>query len=84
MANHQSAYKRMRTSEKNRLVNRKNRSKLQTLTKAVRTASDKKEGEEALSRVLPYLDKLKAKKVIHKNKASNQKSKLTRFVNQIS
>jgi small subunit ribosomal protein S20 len=47
-------------------------------------AKKKKEGEEALAEVLPYLDKMASKNIIHKNKASNQKSKLSKFVNQLS
>ena len=47
-------------------------------------AKKKNEAEEALSQVLPYLDKMATKNIINKNKASNQKSKLTKFVNQMS
>ena len=83
MAHHQSAVKRIRTSEKKRTVNRKQKSKLNTLIKSVRTAKNKKEAEEALTEVLPYLDKMASVKIIHKNKAANQKSKLTKFVNQL-
>jgi len=84
MAHHQSAQKRIRTSEKRRQVNRPQRSQLVTLTKAVRNAPNKKEGEKALSRVLPYLDKLVSDNIIHRNKANNQKSRLTKFVNRLS
>ena len=84
MAHHQSAIKRIRTAAKQRTVNRQYRSKLQTLIKSVRSAKKKKEAEEVLSKALPYLDKMASKKIIHKNKAANQKSKLTKFVNQLS
>jgi len=84
MAHHQSALKRIRTSAKRRVVNRRYRSKLQTVIKAVRSAKKKKEGEEALAQALPYLDKMASKNIIHKNKAANQKSKLTKYVNQLS
>ena len=47
-------------------------------------AKKKKEGEEALAQALPYLDRMSSKNIIHKNKASNQKSKLTKFVNKLS
>jgi small subunit ribosomal protein S20 len=47
-------------------------------------AKKKKEAEEALSQALPYVDKMASKKIIHKNKAANQKSKLTKYVNQLS
>jgi small subunit ribosomal protein S20 len=84
MAQHQSAVKRIRTSAKRRTVNRQRRSKLQTIIKLVRTATKKKDAEAALSQALPYLDKMASKNIIHKNKAANQKSKLTKFVNQMS
>jgi small subunit ribosomal protein S20 len=47
-------------------------------------AKKKKEGEEALAQALPYLDKMASRNIIHKNKAANQKSKLTKYVNQLS
>ena len=81
MAHHKSALKRIRTSEKSRLVNKSNKKRLHTLTKAVDVAQSKQEAESALKKVLPYLDKMAAKKVIHKNKAANQKSQLTKLVN---
>ena len=84
MAHHQSAIKRIRTSAKRRNVNRQYRSKLQTLIKSVRMANKKKEGEEALTQALPYLDKMASRNIIHKNKAANQKSKLTKFVSKLS
>ena len=84
MAHHKSAKKRIRTSEKNRLVNRTNKSKLHTLTKAVREAENKEDAKKALDRVLPFLDKMAQSNTIHFNKAANQKSKLTRFVNKMS
>ena len=84
MAHHKSALKRIRSSEKNRQINRRRRSRLYTLVRSVRNAENKEKAEKALSRVIPYLDKMVSKKIIHKNKAANQKSKLTKYVNQIS
>jgi len=84
MAHHQSAVKRIRIAEKNRLVNRNNKSKLNTLIKAVRTAENKEDAQKALDKVVPFLDKMAGKNTIHANKAANQKSKLTRFVNKMS
>jgi small subunit ribosomal protein S20 len=83
MAHHKSALKRIRTSGKRKLVNRQRKSKLLTLTKAVRNAASKEEAETALNLVLPYLDKIASKNVIHANKAANQKSKLTKFVKSL-
>lgn len=83
MAHHKSAFKRIRISGKRRLVNRQRRSKLVTLTKAVRNASSKENAQTALERILPYLDKAVSQGIIHRNKAANQKSKLTKFVHSM-
>ena len=82
MPHHKSAAKRVRKSQKQRMINRQYKSKLSTLTKSVRSANTKQEAEEAFKKVTPYLDKLASKKLIHRNKASNQKSKLAKFVNK--
>ena len=84
MAHHQSAVKRIRTSAKRRIVNRQKRSKMATLVKSVRMAQNKKDAEVALTETLPYLDKMASNNIIHKNKAANQKSKLTKFVNKMA
>ena len=83
MAHHKSAIKRIRTSSKRRLVNRQRRSKLVTLTKSVRNANSKEDAQTALQHLLPYLDKVSSQGIIHRNKAANQKSKLTKFVTSL-
>jgi small subunit ribosomal protein S20 len=84
MAHHQSAIKRIRLSEKSRLINRTNRSKISRMIKAVRNAENKEDALKALDRTIPFLDKMANKNMIHPNKAANQKSKLTRIVNKMS
>jgi small subunit ribosomal protein S20 len=84
MPHNKSAKKRIRKSQKQRLINRQYKSKLSTLTKEVRKAASKKEAEKALKSVIPCLDKLATKGIIHHNKAANQKSKLTKFVTKFS
>ena len=83
MAHHKSAIKRIRSSEIRRLRNRVMRKKLHTLTKAVRSADKKEDAEKALKSVTSYLDQLASRGIVHKNKAANYKSKLTRRVNSI-
>ena len=83
MAHHKSAEKRIRTAEKNRISNRRNRSQLYTVTKAVRQAKSREEGDTALAAALPFLDKMAQKGIIHRNKAARQKSKLTKFVHSL-
>jgi small subunit ribosomal protein S20 len=54
------------------------------LIKNVRTAKDKDAGAAALKTAVKALDQLGAKGLIHKNKAANQKSALTKFVGKIN
>ncbi len=75
-----SQLKRMRVSEKQRLRNRSVKSALKTyianFNKACE-AGEKEQCKEALARAVKNLDTAVSKGVIHKNKAANQKSKLT-------
>ena len=80
MANHKSALKRIRSSETKRLRNRYQLKTTRTFVKRLRGTSDKSEAEKLLPRVCSMLDKLAKNNIIHRNNASNQKSKLTRFV----
>ncbi len=83
MANHKSALKRIRSSESRRLRNRYQHTTTRTFVKRLRATTDKKEAEELLKKVTGMLDKLAKKNIIHKNKASNQKAKLTKYVNSL-
>ncbi len=84
MATHKSALKRHRQSIERRLVNRERKSELKTAIKSVRSVKDKQTAEIELKKATALLDKLASKKVIHKNKAANQKSKLSHFVKKLS
>ena len=83
MAQHKSAVKRIRSSEKRKLRNTGQESALKTVIKKVRGEKDKAKAAVALKEAVSLLDRLAQKRVIHPNKASNQKSKLTRLVNAI-
>jgi len=83
MANHKSALKRIRSSETKRIKNRYQAKTTRTYIKRLRNTTDKKEAEALLTTVCSMLDKLAKKNVIHKSKAANNKSKLTKFVNQL-
>lgn len=80
MANHKSALKRVRQDAKKRLINRYYKKSTRTSIKNLREMTDKKEAEAFLPKVISMIDKLAKKNTIHKNKAANLKSKLTRFV----
>jgi small subunit ribosomal protein S20 len=83
MAQHKSALRRMRSSARRSEQNRHDTSLLKTAIKRVRSAATKEKGEAALLKAVSILDSLAGKGVIHRNKAANQKSKLTRFVNKL-
>ncbi|AMQ00318.1 MULTISPECIES: 30S ribosomal protein S20 [Pedobacter] len=81
MANHKSSLKRIRANATKRLRNRYQAKTTRTFVKRLRASVDKKSGQELLPKVISMLDRLAKKNVIHKNKAANNKSKLTKFVN---
>ena len=83
MANNKSALKRIRQNDKRRLHNKYYAKMTRNAIKKLRNETDKEEAENRLSGVISMIDKLAKKNVIHKNKASNLKSKLTLKVNNL-
>jgi len=83
MANHKSALKRIRTSAARRLRNRYQAKTTRNAIKKLRNTTDANEAKSLLPRVVSMLDRLAKKNVIHKNKAANNKSKLTKLVNKL-
>jgi len=73
----------MRSDLAKRLRNRYYAKTTRTAIKRLRNTSSKKEAEESLPGVISLIDRLAKKSVIHKNKASNLKAKLTRQVNNL-
>jgi small subunit ribosomal protein S20 len=84
MPRHKSAVKRTRQNAQRAERNKMHTSKMKTLVKKVRSSKVKEEAAIVLKNAIKYLDQLASKGVIHKNKASNQKSKLTKFVKNLS
>jgi len=80
MANHKSALKRIRQSRKRNLQNRYYAKTTRNAIAVLRSTEDKKEATAALPKVVSMIDKLAKRNVIHKKKASNLKSKLTKHV----
>ena len=80
MANHKSALKRIRSNEKRRVLNKYQHKTTRNAIKAIRLATVKAEAATKLPIVISMIDKLAMKNIIHANKASNLKSKLTRLV----
>jgi small subunit ribosomal protein S20 len=80
MANHKSALKRVRQTETRNERNRYQHKTTRNAVRKLRDAKDKKEAEKLLPEVSSMLDKLAKNNIIHKNKAANLKSSLTRKV----
>ncbi|WP_257669286.1 30S ribosomal protein S20 [Parapedobacter tibetensis] len=84
MANHKSALKRIRSNATKRLRNRYQAKTTRNAIKKLRNTTSAEDAKTLLPRVISMLDRLAKKNVIHKNKASNNKSKLTKLVNSLS
>ncbi len=84
MANHKSALKRIRQNEVRKVRNRYYHKTARTAIKVLRNEEDKTAATEQLPKVIALLDKLAKKNIIHKNKAANLKSKLTKHVNKLA
>ena len=83
MANHKSSIKRIRSNAAKRLRNRYQAKTTRNAIKKLRSFTDKAEASTLLTKVISMLDRLAKMNVIHKNKASNNKSKLTKYVNSL-
>ena len=80
MANHKSALKRIRQSAVRRDRNKYYHKSARTAIKALRTETDENEAETVFPKVSSIIDKLAKRNIIHKNKASNLKSKLAKHI----
>ena len=84
MANHKSAIKRIRQSEKRRLFNKYFHKTARNAVRKLKAVTSKKEAAEFFPKVVAMLDKLAKRNIIHKNKASNLKSKLAKHLSSLS
>jgi len=84
MAHHKSAKKRIRSSEKKRIVNKMSESKVKTYYKKTLTTTNKEEAEKLYKEAVAILDKSVTKGRLHKNNAARKKSKLTKHLNSVS
>ena len=83
MANHPSALKRFRQSQKRRAVNQMNRHRLKTQLKKVRaviTAGKSSDAKALLGETFGVIDKSVQKGVIKKNTAGRYKSRLAKKI----
>ena len=84
MANHKSSIKRIRQEEKRRLHNRYYAKTMRNAVKKLRSTHDKAEAAAMFPGVQKMLDKLAKRNLIHKNKASNLKSKLAAHISKLA
>jgi small subunit ribosomal protein S20 len=80
MANHKATKKDVRQVAKRREKNRYQGKTTRNAMRDLRALNDGSQAQEALPAVLSKIDKLAKKGVIHKNKAANLKSSLTKAV----
>jgi small subunit ribosomal protein S20 len=80
MANHNSALKATRQSEARKESNKYHARTMRNALKNMRKTTDKAEAGELLPKLNSMLDRLAKKNIIHKNKASNLKSSITKHV----
>ncbi|RPD42660.1 30S ribosomal protein S20 [Chitinophaga barathri] len=84
MANHKATKKDVRQSrkrnERNRYYGKTTRNAIRDLKKL----TDKAAASENLPEVISMIDKLAKRNIIHKNKAANLKSKLSKKVNTLA
>lgn len=83
MAHHLSAKKRIRQSEQRRVQNKYSARSTRNAIKKLRSAKSKEEAAGLLPEVSSMLDRLAKKNIIHRNKAANLKSQLTRHVDSL-
>ncbi len=87
MANHRSAIKRHRQSEKRRIRNTNVKSAIKTAVKGVRASIKEGNAEEAakkLQKAITLLDGAVTKGVLHRNNASRKVSRLSIAVNSLT
>jgi small subunit ribosomal protein S20 len=87
MANHFSALKRARQTEKRTARNRANRSRLRTALRQLRESlakGDKPAAQQVFRQAVSALDKAIQKGVLHENTASRYKSRLSVRLNALA
>ncbi len=87
MANSPQAKKRARQAEKSRVRNAGQRSNMRTFVKKVIAeveAGDQEKAQTAYKTAVPIIDSAVSKGLIHKNKASRDKSRLNAIVRAMS
>jgi small subunit ribosomal protein S20 len=84
MANHKATKKDVRQAAKRNERNRYHGKTTRNAIRDLKKLTEKSAAGEKLSDVISMIDKLAKRNIIHKNKAANLKSKLTKKVNTLA
>ncbi len=87
MANSLSARKRARQSERNRMANASQRSRMRTTIKQVISAiegGDKTAAQSAFKVAVPAIDRSVSQGIMHRNKAARHKSRLNQHIQNMA
>jgi small subunit ribosomal protein S20 len=84
MANHSATKKDVRQSSKRNERNRYHGKTTRNAIRDLKVIDVKASASEKIPEVLSMIDKLAKRGIIHKNKAANLKSKLTKNVNSLA
>lgn len=83
MANHKSSLKRIRSTKTKTLRNRYYGRTMRNMIKKFRALTDKEAATEQFPKLVSIIDKNAKRSVIHKNKAANLKSKLSKHMSSL-
>jgi len=78
-----STLKRVRQSRKANDYNNHYKSMMKTSIKKILDSSSKEDAESLKNEAFKIIDKVASKGVIHKNKAANQKSRISKHINSL-
>ena len=84
MANHKSSEKRIRQTEKRRLYNRYYAKNMRMKISQFRALENKEEAEKELPQMYKVIDRVLKRGIIHRNKAANLKSKLSKHAAKLA
>jgi len=83
MANHKSSLKRIRQTKTRTEHNRYYAKTMRNAVRKLRAMTNKEEAVALYPKVQKMLDKLAKQNIIHRNKAANLKSSLTKHINSL-
>ncbi len=84
MAKSKSVAKRTRQSEKRRVRNRADRSRIKTLTRKLRSSEDQEESQVLLKQVVSAYDKAARRGIVHPRTAARKKSALMKQTGRVA